>query len=204
MQTRIVQSLDSGADIWQIAVGDRQTERVLCFPAETMDKTKLAPGAEVLLGYVRIKFNAMDQWFEEDTPIFVHPKDPFKRVDILASTRPLSFSVGGVSLAETRSSVHLYETGLPCRYYIPLTAINPTCLRRSQTRTQCPYKGEAEYYDVVVSSGTEESVVKDLVWYYTNPTVECAGIRGLCCFYNEKVDIKLDGFLFARPETHFS
>lgn len=83
--------------------------------------------------------------------------------------------------------MQLYETGLPVRYYIPLTAINTSLLRPSKTTTQCPYKGEAEYYDVVVDGKTH----KDIVWFYTRPTIECATIAGLCCFYNEKVDMMI-------------
>jgi uncharacterized protein (DUF427 family) len=83
--------------------------------------------------------------------------------------------------------MQLYETGLRTRYYIPLTAIHNEVLRPSETTTQCPYKGEAEYYDVVVGG----EVHKDIVWYYTRPTVECTSIAGLCCFYNEKVDMMI-------------
>lgn len=75
-----------------------------------------------------------DQWFEEDTPIYVHPKDPFKRVNILQSTRHIRIKVGGQVVADTRSSMHLYETGLPVRYYLPLTSIDPGVLRKSKTR----------------------------------------------------------------------
>jgi uncharacterized protein (DUF427 family) len=101
--------------------------------------------------------------------------------------------------------MHLYETTLPTRYYIPLTAINNSLLRCSSTRTKCPYKGEAEYYDLVVGDG---KVYKDVVWFYTRPTVECAAITGLCCFYNEKVDIMIksgdEWERLARAESIFS
>lgn len=117
----------------------------------------------------------------------MHPKDPFKRVDILQSARGIKVSLKGTTIAETSSCMQLYETGLPVRYYMPLTAINTSVLRPSKTTTQCPYKGEAEYYDVVVGGET----YKDIVWFYTRPTIECAAIAGLCCFYNEKVDMMI-------------
>ena len=104
--------------------------------------------------------------------------------------------------------MHLYETLLPVRYYIPLTSIDPKLLTPSSTRSQCPYKGEAEYYNVVLEDGTE---VKDVVWFYNRPTVECALVTGLCCFYNEKVDISIardekgtEWEDLPRPKTHFS
>ncbi|KAH0269346.1 DUF427-domain-containing protein, partial [Aureobasidium melanogenum] len=143
--------------------------------------------ASPLSNMLKVHFSAADQWLEEDTPIFVHPKDPFKRIDILHSTRGIKVSLKDATIAESDSCMQLYETGLPVRYYIPLTAINTSLLRPSKTTTQCPYKGEAEYYDVVVDGKTH----KDIVWFYTRPTIECATIAGLCCFYNEKVDMMI-------------
>jgi uncharacterized protein (DUF427 family) len=137
---------------------------------------------------------------EEDAPIFVHPKDPFKRIDILPSLRPVEVKVHGKTVAKTPSSMHLFESGLPTRFYMPLTAVDPSVLRKSDLVTQCPYKGDAEYYDVVVD-GKE---AKNVVWYYRLPTQESAAIAGLVCFYNEKVDILLDGELLEKPKTWFS
>jgi uncharacterized protein (DUF427 family) len=74
-------------------------------------------------------------------------------------------------------------------------------LRPSETRSQCPYKGEAEYYDVVLPNGKE---YKDIVWYYKRPLLECTPVTGCLCFYNEKVDIELDGVALERPKTKFS
>jgi uncharacterized protein (DUF427 family) len=138
-------------------------------------------------GIAVLNMSAPDQWLEEDTPIFVHPKDPFKRIDILQSSRTIRVSLNNSIIAESTFSMQLYETGLRTRYYIPLTAIDASVLRPSKTTTRCPYKGEAEYYDVVVGG----EVYKDVVWFYTRPTVECTTIAGLCCFYNEKVDMKI-------------
>lgn len=135
----------------------------------------------------------------------MHPKDPFKRVDLVASSRPIRVLLEGQTLAETSWSIHLYETLLPRRYYIPLTSIKQSLLRRSETKTKCPYKGEAEYWDIVLPSrdGKEGKVYKDLVWTYVRPTLECGTIAGLACFYNEKVDIEVDGEAEQRPKTFF-
>lgn len=96
--------------------------------------------------------------------------------------------------------MHLLETGLPTRFYLPLASVDQSVLRKSDLTTKCPYKGDAEYYHIVVNG--EE--FKDLVWYYRLPTHESAGIAGLLCFYNEKVDIVLDGERLERPSTLFS
>lgn len=154
---------------------------------------------------LRIPHNTPDHWLEEDTPIFVHPKDPFKRVDTVSSLRRIKVSLHGVTLAESAYAVHLFETGLPTRYYIPLSSIEQSVLRKSERRTQCPYKGEAEYYDVVLKDKDgKEELHEGLVWYYNRPNMECAQVVGLCCFYNEKVDVEIDGVREERPRTQFA
>ena len=176
-----------------IKVGNKSTDKVIAF------SDNLSGKAEDLRGMVKIDFGIMDQWFEEDTPIYVHPKDPFKRVDILESTRPVKVSVEGQMIAKTTTSMHLYETSLPRRFYIPFTSIDASVLRPSTTKTKCPYKGDAEYYSVEINGKLHE----DLFWYYRNPTLESSKVVGLCCPYNERVDIELDGEKLERPKTHF-
>lgn len=149
-----------------------------------------------------------DQWFEEDTPIYVHPKDPYKRVDCLQSMKPIRVTIPSngvdVVLAESATSVHLYETMLPPRYYLPYTSLRTTYLQPSTTTTECPYKGVAQYHDIVVDGRRHE----DLVWWYRAPTAECIAVTGLRCFYNEKVDIwMLEGSEWIKQErvqSHFA
>ena len=93
--------------------------------------------------------------------------------------------------------MHLYEPRLPTRYYIPTGCIDQTVLRRSTLVTKCPYKGDADYYDVVVN-GVE---YPNVVWYYRYPAPECVTIAGMACFYNEKVDILLDGKPLEWPTS---
>lgn len=137
----------------------------------------------------------------------MHPKDPYKRVDVLPSAANIKVALHGTTLAETPFSMHLYETKLPVRYYLPLTSISQQHLRPSAkgTKTQCPYKGESEYYDVALKDENgKEQVYSDLVWYYNSPNIECAGIKGMACFYNEKVDVWVDGEKEQQPKTHFA
>ncbi|KAL7793794.1 hypothetical protein V8C37DRAFT_377367 [Trichoderma ceciliae] len=152
-----------------------------------------------LAGLVRLEFGAMDTWLEEDIPIFVHPKDPFKRIDILPSTRSVEVRIAGKTVASSSFAMHLHETSLPVRYYLPLASVDPAILRRSSTVTSCPYKGDAEYYDVVLD-GEEH---KDIVWYYKHPIHESLAVAGLVSFYNEKVEILVDGKALTKPVTHF-
>ncbi|KAL7931904.1 hypothetical protein V8C35DRAFT_104916 [Trichoderma chlorosporum] len=163
----------------ELTVGDKTTNRVVRFDSSWGE----------LAGLVRLEFAAMDSWLEEDLPIYGHPKDPFKRIDILPSTRPIEVRIAGKTVAKSSFANHLHETLLRVRYYIPLGAIDPAILRPSTTTTYCPYKGTAEYYDVVLD-GKE---YKDIVWYYKSTLHESAAIAGLVSFYNEKVEIFLDG-----------
>ncbi|TQS30486.1 DUF427 domain-containing protein [Microbispora sp. KK1-11] len=154
---------------------------------------------EQIRGHVRFDWNAMDNWFEEDEEVFVHARDPYTRVDILASSRHVRVEVGGVTVADSRSPRVLFETGLPPRYYLPKTDVRLDLLRPSETVTHCPYKGRAVYWSV----GEDESG-KDLVWSYPTPLPESQKIAGLVAFYDEKVDVYVDGVLQDRPKSKFA
>jgi uncharacterized protein (DUF427 family) len=155
---------------------------------------------EPLRDLVRLDWNSMTEWFEEDEPVYVHPRDPYSRVDILASTRHVQVEIDGVTIADSRQPRILFETGLPPRYYVPLTDVRMDLLRPSDTQTRCPYKGIASYWSV----DTGQAVHADIVWIYRTPLPESQKVAGLACFYNEKVDITLDGERQERPRTHFS
>lgn len=153
-----------------------------------------------LRDHVRIEFAAMDAWFEEDEEIFVHPRDPYKRVDVLDSSRTVRIEIDGVTVAESTRPKLLFETGLPKRYYLPKTDVRLDVLEPSPTTSRCPYKGTAEYYSVRVG----EQVHSDVVWYYRTPLPESQKVQGLLCFYDEKVDVFVDGVKQERPRTPFA
>jgi uncharacterized protein (DUF427 family) len=156
--------------------------------------------AQQLRGLVRLDWASMSEWLEEDEPVYTHPRDPYKRVDILASSRHVRIEVDGVTVAESRQPRILFETGLPARYYLPITDLRMDLLRPSGTQSHCPYKGTATYW----SLDTGQRVHPDLVWMYRSPLPESQKIAGLACLYNEKVDLYLDGAPQERPRTHFS
>jgi uncharacterized protein (DUF427 family) len=149
---------------------------------------------------VRLDWDSMTEWFEEDEPVYTHPRDPYSRVDILASSRHVRVAVDGVTVADSHQPRVLFETGLPPRYYLPLTDVRMDLLRPSAAQTHCPYKGTAAYWSVDSGSNLHE----DIVWIYRTPLPESQKIAGLACFYDEKVDVYLDGELQPRPRTHFS
>lgn len=150
-------------------------------------------------GYVALQWNAFDHWFEEDEEVFVHARDPYKRIDILRSSRHVVVGLGGAVVADSRQPTILFETSLVRRLYLPLSDLRMDLLVPSATRTQCPYKGEAKYWSVRIG----ETLHPDVVWSYPTPVREAAPIAGLACFY-EKVDISVDGVAQPRPITPFS
>jgi len=150
-------------------------------------------------GTVRFDWGPL-RWFEEDEPVYGHPRSPYVRVDALRSHRHVRVELGGAVLADTMTPVLLFETGLPTRYYIDPTDIAFEHLEATPTRTLCPYKG--------VTSGcwsvrAGDTVNPDLAWTYHYPLPAVAAIAGLVAFYNEKVDVVVDGVALGRPRTHF-
>jgi uncharacterized protein (DUF427 family) len=155
---------------------------------------------EELRDLIRIDWDSMDAWFEEDEQVFTHPRDPYTRVDILPSSRHVRVDLEGVTIAESTSPTLLFETGLPVRYYLPKTHVRLDLLTRTETVTHCPYKGQAEWWSVRAG----QNVHDDLAWSYRTTLPESQKIAGLIAFYNEKVDIYVDDALQQRPSTKFS
>lgn len=140
-------------------------------------------------GLVRLDWDAMETWLEEDEIVYGHARNPYHRVDVLASSRHVTVQIGGVTVADSVRPVVLFETGLRARYYLPLTDVKTELLRTSDTVTHCPYKGTAAYYSVEVDGTTHD----DVVWTYRTPLPESIRVAGLVCFYDEKVDVLVDG-----------
>jgi uncharacterized protein (DUF427 family) len=155
---------------------------------------------EELRDLIRFEWDAMDAWFEEDEEVFTHPRDPYSRVDILPSSRHVVVEVDGEVVADSTSPRLLFETGLPARYYLPKTHVRMDLLERSDTLSHCPYKGTAEYWSIRAGG----KVHQDLAWSYRTPLPESQKVAGLVAFYNEKLDIYVDGVKQERPKTPFS
>jgi uncharacterized protein (DUF427 family) len=181
------------ASFYSVKVGKRVAEKAAW--------RYLEPERPELKDYVAFYWDKMDAWYEEDDEVFVHPRDPYHRVDVLHSSRHVKVVVGGVVVAETNRPSLLFETGLPTRYYIPKVDTRLDLLTPTTTSTRCPYKGKASYWSVDVD-GKE---FKDIVWSYPSPIPECPKIENLLCFYDEKVDaVYVDGELQTRPITPWS
>jgi uncharacterized protein (DUF427 family) len=156
-----------------------------------------APPLARLLGF---RWDALGRWFEEDEEAVVHARDPYHRVDVLDTSRRVRISLDGELLAETSRGKVIFETGLPPRWYVPLGDVREGLLVPSEKRTGCAYKGFASYWSVRVG----ERVERDLAWCYREPRRDVALIEGMIAFFNERVDIDLDGEHQTRPLTPWS
>jgi uncharacterized protein (DUF427 family) len=160
-----------------------------------------AEAAEPLRHTARFRWEALDAWLEEDEQVFVHPRNPYTRVDALRSTRRVRVELEGAVLAESAATVMVFETGLPTRYYFDRTAVDHSHLVATDTVTACPYKGVTSAY---WSAKVGDELHPDLAWAYDFPTRQLLPIAGLVAFYNEQVDVSIDGERLERPVTHFS
>jgi uncharacterized protein (DUF427 family) len=142
----------------------------------------------------------VDRWQEEDEVVRGHPRDPHSRVDALPSSRHVEVSLDGVVLADTTSPVLLFETGLPTRFYLPADDVDLGALTATSTTSHCPYKGDADRYWSV--AGREDAA--DIAWSYSAPFPAVGPITERVAFYDELVDVRVDGRLRERPASPFS
>jgi uncharacterized protein (DUF427 family) len=157
------------------------------------------PADPDLDGYVVLDFGAFDEWYEEDEPNVAHPRDPFHRIDVLASSRHVRLELDGQVLAESSRPVLLFETMLPVRYYLPRRDIRAE-LASSSTQTYCAYKGQASYWSATIG----DRVIPDIAWAYHEPLHDAAQVRDLTAFFDERVDVIVDGEHRERPITPWS
>ncbi|OBZ10073.1 MULTISPECIES: DUF427 domain-containing protein [Bacillales] len=187
--------LKGDASYWSIQVGERLIENAVWGYENPI------PQSEALRGHVAFYWDKVDKWLEEEEEIFVHPRDPYKRVDAIASSRHIQVVLNGVTVAESKRPVIVFETGVPVRYYLPIEDIRQEYFTESNLQTSCPYKGTAAYLSADVNGQSYENIL----WSYPNPIPEIPKIAGLHSFYNERVDaIFVDGVKEAEPSWYRS
>jgi uncharacterized protein (DUF427 family) len=183
------------ASYWTIRVGEiERPDAVWSYPQPL-------PGAPPLAGHLAFQWDAVDEWWEEAERIGVHPRDPYHRCDVARSDRHVVVRVGGEVVADSERPTLLFETGLPPRFYLPEEDVRTELLEPSDTETACPYKGTTSRYWTVAAAGER---LEDVAWAYDQAHAEVHGIEGLIAFYNEKVDLEVDGETWERPRTKFS
>ena len=175
------------AELLDVKTGDRvATDAAYRYPE---------PEIEGLEDLVAFRWDAVDAWFEEDEQVYVHARDPYTRIDILSSSRHVEVMIDGVTVAESHKPTILFETGLVPRFYLPQVHVRLDLLTPTDSVTHCPYKGDATYWSIRAGDETHE----DIAWSYRTPHPESARIAGLISFYNERVDLRIDGELQERP-----
>jgi uncharacterized protein (DUF427 family) len=151
--------------------------------------------------YVSFYWKRVDHWYEEDEEIFVHPRDPYKRLDVCLSHREVRVVLGGEEVARTTNARFAFESNHQVRYYIPEEDVRMDLMERSDTRSSCPYKGDAVYFSARVGGALHD----DVAWSYPEPIAECPKVKGLICFFDERVDeITVDGDPVPKVETKWS
>jgi uncharacterized protein (DUF427 family) len=153
------------------------------------------PADDALSGYLILDFKAFDGWYEEDELNVAHPRDPFHRIDIVHSSRDIRVQRDGQTLARSSSPYILFEPPLPVRYYLPPGDVDRDLLAASDTTTYCAYKGQASYLSV---DG------EDVAWTYRKPLREAVEVTDRIAFFNERVDLVVDGVALQRPVTPWS
>ncbi|MBV7327251.1 DUF427 domain-containing protein [Chloroflexi bacterium TSY] len=142
--------------------------------------------------HIALDWHAMEHWYEEEEEIFNHPRNPYHRVDFIPSSRHIEVIVDGVKLASTDHPLLVFETNLPTRYYIPQTDVNHQYFEPTELKTHCPYKGDCDYYDIVVNNNRYENAA----WTYPNPLPEAPRLKGTLAFWAEKdqrIQLLVDG-----------
>jgi uncharacterized protein (DUF427 family) len=157
------------------------------------------PGAPLLQDYIAFYWQSMDEWLEEDEPVIGHVRDPYHRVDVLCTSRHVSVSIAGTVLAESRHTRVIFETGLPPRWYLPQEDVHAE-LMPTDLWTMCPYKGYADYFSVRVGGEVHENVA----WTYREPLHDAAAIKDYVAFFDERVQIEVDGEVQERHASMWS
>lgn len=162
----------------------------------TVDGAGFRPDDPDLEDHVVLDFAAFDEWLEEAEPIVGHPQDPFHRIDVRLGDSRVQVDVDGVVVADSTAARLLFETNIATRYYLPREDVRMDLLTPSDTRTTCAYKGHAAYWSV--------GGHRDLAWTYDEPLSDARDVAGHIAFFNERVDVILDGERLPRPVTPWS
>jgi uncharacterized protein (DUF427 family) len=169
------------ASYWTVTAGGQVAENAIWAYPEPNEE------ASWLRGYAGFYWDAMDEWYDEDERAEGHFTDPYHRVDVRRSSRPVRVLLGDTVLAETSHPLLLSETGLPNRFYIPAADIRQDLLEESDTHTYCPYKGTASYWTV----SADGRKLTDAVWSYPKAEGDSAAITGYRSFLHDDLTIEV-------------
>lgn len=118
----------------------------------------------------------------------------------MATLAHILIEFAGTVVAETRASIRTLETSHPPSYYIPREDIAPGILRRAHGSTLCEWKGQADYWDVIIG----DVVLPRVGWSYPRPTAAFAALRDYVAFYAAPFDrCSVDGATVIPQQGEF-
>jgi uncharacterized protein (DUF427 family) len=182
------------ASYWSLRVGNRTAPDAFWGYEEPIEP------ADFLRRHVALSWHVADEWFAEDEQLFGHARDPYTRIDVYRTSRRVVVSIGEEVVADSVRTRALFETGLPTRYYFPRDDVRLDLFEPSPKRTRCAYKGSASYWHVRAGGELHD----DLAWTYANPQHDAELVRDFIAFFNERVDLDVDGEREERPRTQWS
>ena len=185
--------LKGRSQLWRLRVGEREVDEAAISHPEP------PPGAPPIADLICLRWSAIDEWLEEDEVAIAHVRDPYHRVDVLPTSRRVVVRLGDTVLADSARGRVLYETGLPPRWYVPRDDVLLE-LEPSELHTQCAYKGSANYWSLDADGDRREN----LAWTYRDPRHDAAEVRDLVAFFNEQVEIEVDGELQPQVMSPWS
>jgi uncharacterized protein (DUF427 family) len=177
-----------------LRAGDRVAENAVWAYREPLEP------AGFLAGHAAFYWNRLDAWLAEDEELLGHARDPYHRIDVFPTSRRVRIAVGGEEIADSARALVLYETGLPPRFYLPAEDVRTERLEPSETHTRCAYKGLASYWHV----RARDELHDDLAWTYPEPERDGQPVQGRIAFFNERVDLEVDGEAQEQPLTQWS
>ena len=165
------------ASYWSVRVGDRLLENAVWTYEDPL------PEAAWLRGHAALYWKLADGWLVEEEAVFSALRDPYHRVDVHESSRPVTVTAGGQVVARSERPMLLFETGLAPVVYVPRADVAAGVLAAAEKRTRCPYKGEAGYWSV--------AGVADAAWSYEAPLPEAIKVQGHVAFDATLVEVEL-------------
>jgi uncharacterized protein (DUF427 family) len=124
--------------------------------------------------------------------VWDYPRPPSAEV----TARRVLVEAGGRVVADTGRAVRVRETSHPPVYYIPRDDIAAGVLERAEGTSECEWKGQATYWDVVVDGRR----LRQAGWSYESPSPGYEHLRGAVAFYPGRVDRALVDGEQVRPQ----
>ena len=169
------------ASYWSIRVGDELRDDAVWAYETPIEE------AAWLRGFAALAFEKADRWIVEDEPVAGRLRDPYHRVDVHQSSRPVRVSVGDDLVAETSRPVLVFETSLPVRAYVPRGDLVAGHLAPSPKTTTDPYMGDAAYWHVHANGERFE----DAAWSYELPLAAAMKVAGYVCFEADGITVEI-------------